>query len=119
MNYKEIKINTATPERPVSKIMIIYTGGTFGMSYDKNGVLVPYDFSLILEHLPTLRNLMLDLTIISFEHPIDSSNIHPDHWYYISEIIAHNYFKIAMFFSINGNQRSMSLSPGSLMKGCA
>ncbi len=91
MNYKEIKINTATPESPVSKIMIIYTGGTFGMSRDKNGVLIPYDFALILEHLPTLRNLMLDLTIVSFEHPIDSSNIEPAHWQMMGKIIFDNY----------------------------
>ncbi len=91
MKYTEIKINTATPESPVSKIMIIYTGGTFGMSRDKNGVLVPYDFSLILEHLPTLRNLMLDLSIISFEHPIDSSNIEPEHWQMLGKIIFDNY----------------------------
>ncbi len=102
MNYKEIKINTATPASPVSKIMIIYTGGTFGMSYDKSGVLVPYDFSLILEHLPTLRNLMLDLTIISFEHPIDSSNVNPSHWYFISEIIALNFDKHDGFVVLHG-----------------
>jgi L-asparaginase len=102
MNYKEIKINTASPESPVSKIMIIYTGGTFGMSRDKSGVLVPYDFSLILQHLPTLRNLLLDLTIISFENPIDSSNVDPSHWYFISEIIALNYNKHDGFVVLHG-----------------
>lgn len=78
MSYKRIQINTATPERPRSRIMIIYTGGTFGMTYDAQGVLVPFDFSMILSQLPTLRNLFLDLTVISFEVPIDSSNINPD-----------------------------------------
>src|SRR5258706_11297237 len=71
--------------------MIIYTGGTFGMSHDANGVLVPFDFALILEHLPTLRNLFLELTVISFNNPIDSTNIQPEHWKTIAKIIFHNY----------------------------
>ncbi|HCW05842.1 MAG TPA: L-asparaginase 1 [Cytophagales bacterium] len=88
---KKININTATPARPQSKVMIVYTGGTFGMAHDANGVLVPFDFSLILEHLPTLRNLSLDLTILSFDHPIDSSNIQPEHWQQIASLIYENH----------------------------
>lgn len=91
MDYKQIQINTATPDKPRSKVMIIYTGGTFGMAHDANGVLVPFDFALILEHLPTLRNLYLELTVISFVHPIDSSNIEPAHWQTIARIIFENY----------------------------
>ncbi len=91
MEYKKVNINTATPEHPRSKVMIIYTGGTFGMVTDSNGVLIPFDFSLILEHLPTLRNLFLELTVISFNNPVDSSNIQPDHWETIAQIIYDNY----------------------------
>src|SRR5260370_24615422 len=91
MDYKKIQINAATPDKPKSKVMIIYTGGTFGMSHDANGVLVPFDFALILEHLPTLRNLFLELTVISFNNPIDSSNIQPEHWQTIAKIIFDNY----------------------------
>jgi L-asparaginase len=91
MEYKKINVNTAKPEQPRSKVMIIYTGGTFGMVQDANGVLVPFDFSLILEHLPTLRNLFLELTVISFSHPIDSSNVQPAHWRTIARIIFDNY----------------------------
>jgi L-asparaginase len=89
--YNKQRINTASPEAAKSRVMIIYTGGTFGMSYDDKGVLVPFDFSLILEHLPTLRNLYLDLTVISFEDPVDSSNIDISHWQMIAEIIFDNY----------------------------
>jgi L-asparaginase len=91
MNYTKQRINTAMPGLPKSRVMIIYTGGTFGMSYNSGGILVPFDFSLILEHLPTLRNLSLDLTVISFEKPVDSSNIDPSHWTTIGEIIHQNY----------------------------
>lgn len=102
MNYKKIQINTATPEKPRSRIMIIYTGGTFGMTYDASGVLVPFDFSLILSQLPTLRNLFLDLTVISFEVPIDSSNIEPDHWKMIGKIIFENYHDQDGFVVLHG-----------------
>ena len=102
MNYKKIQINTATPEKPRSRIMIIYTGGTFGMTYDTAGVLVPFDFSLILSQLPTLRNLFLDLTVISFEVPIDSSNIEPDHWKMIGKIIFENYHDQDGFVVLHG-----------------
>lgn len=72
-------------------MLIIYTGGTFGMAHDKDGVLIPFDFGLILEHLPTLRTMALELTVVSFEHPIDSSNINPEHWQLLADIIADHY----------------------------
>jgi L-asparaginase len=102
MTYKEQRINTATPGEARSRVMIIYTGGTFGMSHDANGILVPFDFSLILEHLPTLRNLYLDLTVISFDNPVDSSNIDPSHWTTIAEIIFENYSKHDGFVVLHG-----------------
>jgi L-asparaginase len=91
MNLKRVSINTALPAKPKGRILIIYTGGTFGMTYDPEGVLIPFDFSLILEHLPTLKNLALELTVVSFETPIDSSNIYPEHWQLLARIIGQNY----------------------------
>ena len=91
MELKQILINTASPYPPRAKALIIYTGGTFGMVKDKAGILVPFDFSLILEHLPTLRNLFLEITVISFAKPIDSSNIKPEHWKTIGRIILQHY----------------------------
>lgn len=91
MKYTRISINTATPAEARSRVMIIYTGGTFGMTYDESGVLIPFDFSLIKEQLPALRNLFLEITVVSFIKPIDSSNISPEHWKAIGEIIFENY----------------------------
>lgn len=91
MSYKRININTALPAKAKSRVMIIYTGGTLGMTHDAAGVLIPFDFSLILEQLPVLRNLFLDISVISFDLPVDSSNIQPEHWKIISEIIFENY----------------------------
>ncbi len=91
MQFKQVVINTALPQSPKGRVLIIYTGGTFGMTYDQDGVLIPFDFALILEHLPTLRNLALELTVISFENPIDSSNIEPAHWQALATIISKNH----------------------------
>lgn len=91
MPHKLIKIDAALPSAPKAKVMIVYTGGTFGMAHDENGVLVPFDFNHILKHLPTIRTLMLDLTVISFDKPIDSSNIEPKHWQEIGAIILAHY----------------------------
>ena len=97
-----ININTAEPGKAKSKVMIIYTGGTFGMTTDSQGVLIPFNFSLILEHLPTLRSLSLELTVISFDHPIDSSNIGPSHWQTIGQIIYDHYSQQDGFVILHG-----------------
>jgi len=102
MDYKTLTINTALPEKPKARVMIIYTGGTFGMTYDAKGVLLPFDFSLILEHLPTLRNLFLEISVISFDHPIDSSNIEPGHWQLIGKIILDHYESQDGFVVLHG-----------------
>ncbi len=102
MKYKEININTASPAVPKARIMIIYTGGTFGMTRDQQGVLIPFDFNHVLEHLPTLRNLLLDITVVSFENPIDSSNIEPSHWQSIGKIVFDNYDEQDGFVVLHG-----------------
>lgn len=102
MNTKTIQVNTASPEKARSKVLIIYTGGTFGMAHDKDGVLIPFDFGLILEHLPTLRTMALELTVVSFERPIDSSNINPDHWKLLGQIISDHYNEQDGFVILHG-----------------
>jgi L-asparaginase len=102
MNFKKISINTALPGKPRSRILIIYTGGTFGMTYDKDGVLIPFDFASILEHLPSLKNLQLEITVVSFENPIDSSNIQPEHWKMIGAVINDCYQENDGFVVLHG-----------------
>lgn len=72
------------------------------MARDAEGVLIPFDFSSIVGHLPTLKNLALDLTVISFENPIDSSNIAPSHWQTIASIIYENYATNDGFVVLHG-----------------
>jgi L-asparaginase len=91
MNIKKVLVNTSSTEKARSRVLIIYTGGTFGMAHDKDGTLIPFDFAEILEHLPTLRTMALELTVISFETPIDSSNVMPEHWQLMAQIIFDQY----------------------------
>jgi L-asparaginase len=91
MDIKKVSVNTALPGKARARILIIYTGGTFGMTYDRDGVLVPFDFADILHELPTLKNLALEITAFSFVNPIDSSNINIDHWQLIGRIIFDQY----------------------------
>lgn len=72
------------------------------MAHDKDGVLIPFDFGLILEHLPTLRTMALELTVVSFEHPIDSSNINPEHWKLLAQIISDHYAQHDGFVILHG-----------------
>lgn len=99
---KKITINTASPQPARAHILILYTGGTFGMTYDAQGVLIPFDFSLILDHLPTLKNLALQLTVISFEKPIDSSNIEPEHWQTLARLVSDHYESHDGFVVLHG-----------------
>jgi L-asparaginase len=91
MNLKTVSIPASLPGKPRARILVIYTGGTFGMMYNQEGVLVPFDFASIFEQLPILKNLFLEISVVSFDPPIDSSNIDPSHWITIGKIIQENY----------------------------
>lgn len=102
METKEIRISTVESGKARATVLIIYTGGTFGMNYDKDGVLVPFDFASIVDQLPALRNLQLDITVVSFSNPIDSSNIEPTHWIKIATILHDRYNSFDGFVVLHG-----------------
>ncbi|QOI98451.1 MAG: asparaginase [Flammeovirgaceae bacterium] len=100
MNLKRVDLESTSEAR--ARLLIIYTGGTFGMTPDKDGVLVPFDFASILEHLPTVKNLGLAFTVFSFETPIDSSNVQPEHWQLMARLIAEHYHAHDGFVILHG-----------------
>ena len=88
-------------ERP--KIMIIYTGGTIGMIENPvTRTLEPFNFDHLLENVPKLRLLDIDIESVEFEHPIDSSSMNPDHWKDIAKAIEENYNKCDGFVVLHG-----------------
>jgi len=113
MKLNTTYINTSLQGKPRAKVLIIYTGGTFGMMRNAQGTLAPFDFSNILEHLPTLRNLGFELSVISFEKPIDSSNIQPEHWQIMAQIVVDNYAAYDGFVVLHGTD-TMAFSASAL-----
>lgn len=102
MKITSSNIITSSPKAPDSNILIIYTGGTLGMVHNENGSLIPFDFSSIMDHIPSLRHLPLNITSMSFEQPIDSSNVNPEHWKLIGGIINDNYSDFDGFVVLHG-----------------
>ena len=85
-------------------ILLIYTGGTIGMIKDqRTGELRSFDFEYIYDHVPELERLNLKLKSISFEKPIDSSEINFEHWKEIGEIIEKNYESYDGFVVLHGS----------------
>ncbi|MEQ6169040.1 asparaginase [Ekhidna sp. MALMAid0563] len=98
MKYKIVNINE-TGERSV---LIIYTGGTFGMIQDESGSLAPFNFGKVVERVPELRQLDIRLTVISFPTPLDSSNILIQDWKDMAYIIEENYEQYDAFVVLHG-----------------
>ena len=85
-------------------ILLIYTGGTIGMIKDyKTNALKAFDFNQILEKIPELQQLHCFISTISFEEPIDSSNMNIKYYIKIAEIIEENYQKFDGFVVLTGS----------------
>lgn len=85
-------------------ILLIYTGGTIGMTKDfETGVLKVFNFDQLLTHIPELKHLNCTIESISFDTPIDSSNMNPKYWVQITEIIEQNYQKFDGFVVLHGS----------------
>lgn len=95
-----------------SKILLIYTGGTIGMRRDAGGTLVPFDFSAMYEEIPSLRRLEVDIEVLTMT-PIDSSNVTPDRWVELAEIIRDNYACFDGFVVLHGTD-TMSYTAAAL-----
>lgn len=102
MNYPIINI-PASGEKSKAKILVIYTGGTFGMVYESKGKqLIPFDFGYTLERLPEIHGLDIDLTFLSLHQPIDSSDITPAIWAELAEIVRSAYRDFDGFVILHG-----------------
>ena len=85
-------------------ILLVYTGGTIGMIKDyKTNALKAFDFSQILDKIPELQQLNCKIESISFDEPIDSSNMDTKYYVDIAEIIEENYQKFDGFVILTGS----------------
>jgi len=97
-----------------SAILLIYTGGTIGMIKDfETGALKAFNFDQLLERIPELHLLDCTIDTYSFDEPIDSSDMNPEHWITIAEVIEKNYDSFDGFVVLHGSD-TMSYTASAL-----
>lgn len=95
-------------------ILIIYTGGTIGMVNDPHkGSLVPIDFRHISDQVPELKKFGYRLDSVSIDPVIDSSNVEPEKWILMAEMIRDNYETYDGFVVLHGTD-TMAYSASAL-----
>jgi L-asparaginase len=88
----------------MTKILIIYTGGTIGMVNDPlTGALIPFDFKQIRQNVPELARLNYHLDVHSFDPILDSSNMDPVIWAELAAIIERTYEDYDGFVILHGS----------------
>ncbi|MFC2080994.1 asparaginase [Bacteroidota bacterium] len=95
-------------------ILIIYTGGTIGMitEPDKNS-LTPFNFKEIRRHVPEIEKYGHRLEAVTIYPVVDSSNIKPESWIKIAELIRDEYDHYDGFIVLHGTD-TMSFSASAL-----
>jgi L-asparaginase len=97
-----------------AKILLIYTGGTIGMMKDfETGALKAFNFSKLISKIPELKQLDCEIETISFEKPLDSSNMTSIHWISIANSIQNNYDAFDGFVVLHGSD-TMSYTASAL-----
>lgn len=98
----------------MTKILIIYTGGTIGMVNDaKTGTLIPFDFEQIEENVPELARLDYQLSVHSFNPILDSSNMDTEVWIALAQLIKEKYDAFDGFVILHGSD-TMSFTASAL-----
>lgn len=87
-----------------AKLLIIYTGGTIGMAWDESAhTLVPMSFKQLKHHIPEIAKLGCEFEMHAFNPPIDSSNMSPEIWVELAQIIYKNYEAYTGFVILHGS----------------
>ena len=85
------------------RVLIVYTGGTIGMMKNpETGALEPLNFDHLAHHVPELSQIKVAYSTLQFDHPLDSSNINPEHWARLAHIIVDNYMSYDGFVVLHG-----------------
>ena len=105
MSYWKITKNEIQRSRAMKlkpKILVVYTGGTIGMIKSESGTYVPFSVDGILDYVPQIYNLDVDIIVESFEKPMDSAFVGPEQWLRISKIITKNIDLVDGFVILHG-----------------
>lgn len=96
------------------KVLLIYTGGTIGMINDhQTGELKSFDFKHIYDSVPELKRLNVELSAVSFDTPVDSSEMDPKLIQEIGKLVNENYETFDGFVILHGSD-TMAYSASTL-----
>ncbi len=85
------------------KVLIIYTGGTIGMEKDyETNSLRAFDFNHIFNKIPEMNLLECEVSVHQFSEPLDSSDVGPEEWKEIAQLIEKNYHSFDGFLILHG-----------------
>lgn len=97
-----------------NKVLLIYTGGTIGMGINSNtGALKPLDFNHLVENVPEFKYLKTEIDTFQFSPPIDSSDMDPNMWIQLVELIEERYELYDGFVILHGTD-TMSYTASAL-----
>ncbi|RAK70713.1 L-asparaginase 1 [Hymenobacter edaphi] len=83
------------------------------MSVNKRGELVPMNFSQIQKLVPEMRQLTMQVSVLSLPEPIDSSNVTPAEWLLLAGILQQHYAHYDGFVVLHGTD-TMAYSAAAL-----
>lgn len=84
------------------KIALIYTGGTIGMRQNEAGKLSPMNFEGVTDKIPSLGLLPIDIVPRALSRPIDSSEMVPEIWVELIEVIEEMMDEVDGFVILHG-----------------
>ncbi len=86
-----------------SKVLLLYTGGTIGMVNNPvTGALMPFNFEHLANQVPELYKLGVDIEAITFDPVIDSSDMRPEYWIKLGQMIYDRYTEFDGFVILQG-----------------
>ncbi len=86
------------------RILLVYTGGTIGMVNDpRTGELKSFNFQHVYDQVPELQRFNLEIESVSFDPPIDSSEMTIEHWQTLASIIFSTYENFDGFVVLHGS----------------
>lgn len=95
-------------------VLLIFTGGTISMGETgESNSLAPLDTERVMSFLPELKQMHVDIQSVAFSPLIDSSDIVPDNWVKIAQIIEEYYDRFDGFVVLHGTD-TMAYSASAL-----
>lgn len=89
--------------RPDTSVLLIYTGGTIGMIENaETGALENFNFEQLQKYVPELQKFTFNIDSYQFDPPMDSSDMAPEAWRKLVQIISDNYERYNGFVILHG-----------------